>query len=226
MRLTRQVSRDSERGMRPTRGRRTGNLAVGKDGRQALNWRITPCRLLRWELPMEPGTRIESSYKAQMKLHQNGVCGLSYLFQLENLNVRRRWYGQYFRCVSLLCKSECHQDSFLRIVLLCYLKMGPVGCAKTSVRNCNYSVGNRPEERSSRLILGRRLKSSKRAFCLWLRPWNLVALFMSFYCFKRIWILGVYICFVKIFNLCLLNRCILFSVLMDYGIVFPEMEQE
>ena len=71
--------------MRPTRGRRTGNRAVGKDGRQALNWRILPSKMLRWELSIEPGTRTDSYCKAQMKLRQNGVCGLRYFFQLENL---------------------------------------------------------------------------------------------------------------------------------------------
>jgi len=32
--------------------------------------------------------------------------------------------------------------------------------------------------------------------------------------------------FVKLFNMRLLRRCISFSVLMDYIIVFPKMEQE
>jgi hypothetical protein len=33
----------------------------------------------------------------------------------------------------------------------CLLKMGPIDCPETSVRNYNYSLSNNPEERSSLL---------------------------------------------------------------------------
>jgi hypothetical protein len=39
------------------------------------------------------------------------------------------------------------------------VKMGPIGCPETSVRNYNYSLRNNPEERSSHLLRGESLKS-------------------------------------------------------------------
>jgi hypothetical protein len=39
------------------------------------------------------------------------------------------------------------------------LKMEPVGCPETSVRNYCYSLSNNPEEQSSHLLCGRSLKS-------------------------------------------------------------------
>jgi hypothetical protein len=39
------------------------------------------------------------------------------------------------------------------------LKMGPIGCPETSVRNCHYMTSNTPEERRSHLLRGRSLKS-------------------------------------------------------------------
>jgi hypothetical protein len=38
------------------------------------------------------------------------------------------------------------------------LKMGPIGCPETSVRNHHYSLRNKPEERSSQLLRGGSLK--------------------------------------------------------------------
>ena len=38
-------------------------------------------------------------------------------------------------------------------------KMEPIGCTETSLRNCNYSLRNNLEERSSHLLLGGSLKS-------------------------------------------------------------------
>jgi hypothetical protein len=39
------------------------------------------------------------------------------------------------------------------------LKMGPIGCPETSVRNCHYSLQNNPEERSSHPLRGGSLQS-------------------------------------------------------------------
>ena len=44
------------------------------------------------------------------------------------------------------------------------MKMGPVGCPETSIRNYDYSLRNDPEERRSHLIPGGNLKS--RPFCV------------------------------------------------------------
>jgi len=41
------------------------------------------------------------------------------------------------------------------------LKMGPIGCPETSVRNYHYSLRNNPEKRSSHLLSGGSLKSGK-----------------------------------------------------------------
>ena len=38
------------------------------------------------------------------------------------------------------------------------LKMGPIDCSETSVRNYLYSLRNKPEERSSQLLRGGSLK--------------------------------------------------------------------
>jgi len=38
------------------------------------------------------------------------------------------------------------------------LKMEPIGCAETSVKNCRYSLRNNSEERSSHLLCGGSLK--------------------------------------------------------------------
>jgi len=40
------------------------------------------------------------------------------------------------------------------------LKMEPIGCAETSLRNCRYSLRNNSEERSSHVLCGGSLKSS------------------------------------------------------------------
>jgi hypothetical protein len=45
------------------------------------------------------------------------------------------------------------------------LRMGPIGCPETSVRNCNYSLRNNPEERSSQLLRRGSLKSRTVNFC-------------------------------------------------------------
>jgi len=39
------------------------------------------------------------------------------------------------------------------------LKMGPIGCGETSVRNDHYSLRNNPEERSAQLLRGGSLRS-------------------------------------------------------------------
>jgi len=39
------------------------------------------------------------------------------------------------------------------------LKMGPIGCPETLIRNCHNSLRNNPEERSSDIFRGRSLKS-------------------------------------------------------------------
>jgi hypothetical protein len=108
--------------MWPMRERRTGNRAVRKDRRQTLDRRITQCKLLRWELSIEPGTRTESSYKAQIKLRQNGVCGMSYFFQTENLMSGATGMDSIAsstsRCVCLLSKSERRHECLLETVLL------------------------------------------------------------------------------------------------------------
>jgi hypothetical protein len=44
------------------------------------------------------------------------------------------------------------------------LKMGSIGCPETSARNYHYTLRNIPEERSSRLLRGRRLKSIRLIF--------------------------------------------------------------
>jgi hypothetical protein len=41
------------------------------------------------------------------------------------------------------------------------VKMGPISCPETSVRNYHYSLRNNPEERSSQLLHGGSLKSRK-----------------------------------------------------------------
>jgi len=51
-----------------------------------------------------------------------------------------------------------------RVVIIFYrrlgsLKMAPIGCPETSVRNYHYSLLNDPEERSSSLLSGGSLKS-------------------------------------------------------------------
>ena len=43
------------------------------------------------------------------------------------------------------------------------LKMGPIGCTETSMRNYHYSLRNSPEERSSRVLSGGSLKSQMDA---------------------------------------------------------------
>jgi len=40
------------------------------------------------------------------------------------------------------------------------LKMGPGGCSETSVRNCHYTLHNRPEECSSPIIIGLGIKGA------------------------------------------------------------------
>ena len=45
------------------------------------------------------------------------------------------------------------------------LKTVPIGWPETSVRNCHYSLRNRPEERSSHLLCGGSLKSLLRTPC-------------------------------------------------------------
>jgi len=47
----------------------------------------------------------------------------------------------------------------LKTVYLSHLKIGPIGCFETSVRNYHYSLRNCPEERSSHLLRSGSLKS-------------------------------------------------------------------
>ena len=41
------------------------------------------------------------------------------------------------------------------------LKMGPIGCPETSVRNCHYSLRKSPEERNSHVLRGGNVKSRR-----------------------------------------------------------------
>jgi hypothetical protein len=182
--------------MRPTRGRRSGNRAVGKGGRQALDWRITQWKLLRWELPVEPGTRTESSFKAQLKLRQNCACGLSYIFQLENLKCQAPlvWTVLQVRVFTLQKgtspwepSENCARQGYYtanRVNSLPMFRDKLIGSIFKGItwRWNHFTLRNSPEKCSS-YLLGRSLKSSKGAVCLRLRPRNLVARLMSFYCF-------------------------------------------
>ena len=47
----------------------------------------------------------------------------------------------------------------LETIYLSHLKIGPIGCSETSVRNYRYSLRNCPEERSSHLLRSGSLKS-------------------------------------------------------------------
>ena len=69
------------------------------------------------------------------------------------------------RIVEIYCR--CFGTTYL-YHLQVSLKMGPVGCPETSVINCQYSLRNIPEERSSNLLRGGRLKSNI------LVPWSAV----------------------------------------------------
>jgi hypothetical protein len=40
------------------------------------------------------------------------------------------------------------------------LKMGPIGCPETSVRNCHYTLRNMPEECSSPILIGLGIKGA------------------------------------------------------------------
>jgi len=73
------------------------------------------------------------------------------------------------------------------------LKLGPIGCSKTSVRNYHYSLRNNPEEPSSYLLCSRSLKSvlCSSKFCLF---YNFVlfcsnTFFINYALFKCIWIM-------------------------------------
>jgi len=57
-----------------------------------------------------------------------------------------------------------------------HLKMGPMVCPKTSVRNYHYSLRNSPEERSSALLRGRSLKSRVASKLFYFTTW------MSIFC--------------------------------------------
>ena len=46
----------------------------------------------------------------------------------------------------------------LSVPSLWFLKMGPIGCPETSVRNYHYTLRNKPAERSSHLLRGGSLK--------------------------------------------------------------------
>ena len=55
------------------------------------------------------------------------------------------------------------------------VKMEPIGCPETSVRNHHYSLCNNPEDHSSHLLSGGSLKSHLRVPCL---PFSLYVLFL------------------------------------------------
>jgi hypothetical protein len=63
------------------------------------------------------------------------------------------------------------------------LKMGPTGCAETSIRNYHYSLHNNPAERSSQLLGGGNLKSRSQGVFrpLWKSDYNHVCT-RSYHC--------------------------------------------
>jgi len=60
-----------------------------------------------------------------------------------------------YRRFRTIYQSHLHGSRILDSVLgFLTLKMGPIGCPETSVRNYHYSLCNNPEERSSHLLHG------------------------------------------------------------------------
>ena len=64
-----------------------------------------------------------------------------------------------YRRFGTTCRSQL-QGSTLKDILSWPLKMEPIYCAETSVRNCRYSLRHNSEERSSRILRGGSLNSS------------------------------------------------------------------
>ena len=63
------------------------------------------------------------------------------------------------------------------------LKIGPIGCPETSVRNYHYSLNNNPKERSSQLLRGGSRKSrSQRVFRPLWKPDSNYVFVRSHYC--------------------------------------------
>jgi len=67
-------------------------------------------------------------------------------------------YLVFENCVLLGCYTVCSGNS-----LPTPLKMGPIGCRETWVRNYRYTLYNSPKDRSFRLFRGGSLKS--RVIC-------------------------------------------------------------
>ena len=105
--------------------------------------------------------------------------------------------------------------------------MGLLVCPETWVRNYHYCLRNTPEERSSQPLLAKAGNHTMEPSVSGFVRGNLSHAFCQFTVLKELEIFGVYkYVLVKSFNMCLIIRCILFSELMDDGIVFPKMEQE
>ena len=105
--------------------------------------------------------------------------------------------------------------------------MGLLVCPETWVRNYHYCLRNTPEERSSQPLLAKAGNHTMEPSVSGFVRGNLSHAFCQFTVLKELEIFGVYkYVLVKSFNMCLIIGYILFSELMDDGIVFPKMVQE
>jgi len=85
-------------------------------------------------------------FKISIISHSNCECVFSYFTAMDDLKMRTVLFW--------VVKQ--------RVVIISYgrvLKLGQIGCPKTSVRNCHNSFRNHSEERSSHLFRGGILKS-------------------------------------------------------------------
>jgi hypothetical protein len=69
--------------------------------------------------------------------------------------------SEFHNAYSITCTHALVRTALFWVIMQNHaLKMGPIGWPETSVRNYHYSLCNNPEERSSNLLRGGRLKSS------------------------------------------------------------------
>ena len=96
--------------------------------------------------------------------HEWNPCFLTRTFPL-NIRVGSVLNGSYCEKCALLCYYAASSGKFLPafrdnpsvpyFLDSLSLKMGPIGCPETSVRNYHYSLRKSPEELSSHLLRGR-----------------------------------------------------------------------
>ena len=125
---------------------------------RAVRWGECLDRLRHFRISLEEELRSVQSLSLSLSLSSSSSSLVENYALLGYYTASSRNFLTTFRN-NLLVPSSGVKNPFGNPLDSWSLKIGPIGCIETSLRNYDYSLRNSPEERSSHLIRGGSLKS-------------------------------------------------------------------